>query len=340
MSLFKRPGSPFWYCEFTVKGTRITRSTQTASRREAERFQRDLRRQAREEFNTKTTPSVSLTLDQACGKYWVEHGYKLRDARNVERWLRYVLIHLDGGLPITELSDAHVNDLVAGMRKQGTGEVAINRTVVALQGVHNRASKYWKDKVLVIHWKLHKTKETARTNWISVEQAQALLAELPEHTRRLVMFMLTTGIRQKEAFELRWDRVSLERSQITIIAKGGITRDVELSAEAAMILAETPRIGDQVFDTTNWRRHFDKAKRTAGVSNLRWHDLRHTFASWLGRSGASLDVIKNTLGHSSITVTQKYRHVATTEVREALNRMPTIGEHANVVPLKRKTDGG
>lgn len=340
MSLFKRPKSPYWYCEFTVRGVRITRSTGTASRREAERYQRNAREAAKKELNAKTTPSVSLTLDQACGRYWIEHGHRLRDARNVERWLRYVLIHLDGGLPLSDLRTKHVNDLVSGMRSAGRGEVSINRTVTALQGVHNRASKIWEEPCAVIDWKPHKSKETARTNWISVDQAQALLAELPEHTRRLVMFMLSTGIRQKEAFELCWDKVSLERSQITIIAKGGVVRDVDLSPEAAMILAQAPRLGGQVFDTTNWRRHFDRAKRTAGVADLRWHDLRHTFASWLGRSGAPLDVIRDTLGHSSISVTQKYRHVARTEVREALNRMPTIGEHANVVPLKRKTDGG
>ncbi|MCB1509999.1 MAG: tyrosine-type recombinase/integrase [Hyphomicrobiaceae bacterium] len=84
------------------------------------------------------------------------------------------------------------------------------------------------------------------------------------------------------------------------------------------------------------RKRFDAAKRGAGLPTLQWHDLRHTCATWLGQSGVSLDVIRQQLRHSSITMTQKYRHVARSEVRDALHALPTISPTGgNVVPMKR-----
>jgi integrase len=341
MSLFKRDGSPNWYCEFVVKGNRIVRSTGTPARREAERFEKDLKAQVRQKLREERGQlKPQLTLDQACARYWLEHGSRLRGAYDTQRWLRYVVKYLDGNLPLSELSAKHVTRFVQRMRDDGIGEISINRTISTLQGVHNRAGKLWEEPVSVIGWKPFKTKERARMRWISQEQAQFLLEHLPDTTRHLVMFMLLTGIRKREAFELEWSRVHFDRECITIIAKGGIVRDVPLSPDALTLLHEIPRNGPDVFDTTNWRRRFDAAKDAANIDDFRWHDLRHTFATWLGQSGSSLSVIKDLLGHSSIAVTQKYRHVASSEMRDALQRVPSIRPNTgNVVPLKKKLSG-
>jgi integrase len=121
-----------------------------------------------------------------------------------------------------------------------------------------------------------------------------------------------------------------------VILKGGRSREVLLSPEALAVLHEVPRTGSHVFDTTNYRNHFDAALRAAGVEDFHWHDLRHSFATWLGQSGAPLEVIRDQLGHSSISVTQKYRHVVGSEVRAALQKLPTISPNStNVRSLKR-----
>lgn len=337
MSLFKRDGSPNWYCEFVVKGSRIVRSTGTQARREAERFERELKAQLKQRIKDESGRiRPSTTLDQACGRYWLEHGSRLRGAYDVQRWLRYIVLYNDGSLPISELSPRHVTEFVNRLREAGIGEVSINRTVTTLQGVHNRAGKMWEEPVKVIGWKPYKTKERARMRWITQDQAQALLAALPQPTCDLVMFMLITGIRKREAFNLTWSRVHLDRSCIVIIAKGGVVREVPLSPDAITLLHEVPRSDDLVFDTTNWRRRFDAAKVATNTDDFRWHDLRHTFATWLGQSGASISVIKDLLGHSSIAVTQKYRHVANTEMQDALHRVPSIRPNSGVVvPLKK-----
>lgn len=72
------------------------------------------------------------------------------------------------------------------------------------------------------------------------------------------------------------------------------------------------------------------------MPGLRWHDMRHTLATWLGQGGAPLEVIRDQLGHSSISVTQKYRHVVAGEVRDALQKLPALAPAGTkVVRLKR-----
>jgi hypothetical protein len=248
--------------------------------------------------------------------------------------LRYIVTGIPKETPLADLSTKHITEFVADMRHAGRGEISINRTVTCLQGVHNRASKAWEETVRVIDWRKLKTRERARIRFLEHDEAQRLMSELPVHIRAVVLFILTTGLRKVEAFRLTWDKV--RTGSVLVVVKGGYEREVLLSPEAALVLAETPRAGRYVFDTTNWRRHFEAARQRADVADIRWHDLRHTLATWLGRSGAPLEVIRDQLGHSSISVTQKYRHVVSSEVRESLQRLPTIGPSSgSVVPFKK-----
>ena len=336
MAIFKRPGSPYYYTEFEFRSRRVVRSTRTASARDAHAFERRLRDEIARE-TPKPSAAPSLTVDQACGKYWAQHGKKLADARNVERWLKYVVAFIgERDTPLHEISAKHVTAMTSAMETNGIGRIAINRTVTCLQGVHNMAAKKWEESVKVIDWRQHKTKERARTRWITTERAQILLAALPLHIRLLVLFLLTTGLRKREAFTLVWARVHFETCTVNVRVKGGEDREVLLAPEALLVLQEVPRASRYVFDTTNWRKHFEAALAKADVENFRWHDLRHTFATWLGQSGAPLEVIRDQLGHSSIAVTQKYRHVVQREVREALQRLPSLSPSSDVVVQMKK----
>lgn len=332
MSLYRRKGSPFWWTEFVIRGRRVARSTGTASRREAEQFERGLRDQIARE--APTPRPAGQTLDAACGRYWIEHGRRLKNADHIARHLRSITEHLDNTLPLADLSTRHVNDLVVGMRAANRGEIAINRTVTTLQGVHNRAAKVWEWPVRVIRWKGHKSKERPRIAHLTLAQATALIAALPEHIATLVRFLLLTGLRRGEAFGLTWDAV--QSDAVSVRVKGGYVRRVLLADEAIDLLANLPRDGRYVFDRTNWRKAFEAGKRAIGQPDLRWHDCRHTHATWLGQAGVPLDVIRDALGHSSIAVTQKYRHVVSGEVRAALQKVPTlIPNSGKVIGLKK-----
>ena len=69
---------------------------------------------------------------------------------------------------------------------------------------------------------------------------------------------------------------------------------------------------------------FHVALKKAGITNFRFHDLRHTFASWLVMDGASLMEIKELLGHHDITMTMRYAHLAPDRLRDAVGRLDRV----------------
>lgn len=340
MSVFKRPGSPFFYCEFVVARRRISRSTGCTSARDAKQFERTLKAQVRADSRRQPV-APSLTLDQACARYWTEHGRHLRWAHEVERHLKTICTVIARDLPLSDLSNKDVTDLIAARRADGVMPGTVNRTTAVLQALHRRAAGQWDVSVRAIDWRRHKLAEPKeRVRWLTAEEATRLLEALPAHVELVVRFLLLTGLRKAEGFDLTWDRVHLDRMTIEVVAKGGIRREFAISPAAAVVLQQCPRGSRHVFDLTNARKHFDAGCKAAGITDFRWHDLRHTFATWLRQGGAALEVVSRALGHSGIAVTQRYAHVDQAEVRAALHQLPSLGTSTDKVavfkPRKRR----
>jgi hypothetical protein len=146
-----------------------------------------------------------------------------------------------------------------------------------------------------------------------------LLAACGESRNRalmdLVEFALFTGLRQGEALSLTWDRVDRARGVIRLeLTKSGRRREVPLNTNADAVLARraTPESSDYVFGSHNWnsfRSAWEAALASAGIEGVRFHDLRHTFASWLVQRGRTLREVQEALGHQTITMTMRYSHI-------------------------------
>lgn len=340
MSLFKRPGSPYWYAEIQVRGRRIVRSTGTSTRRVAETFQRRLREEAKKEAdrlgaNASVKGAVlNYTVDQMFGRYWIEHGSKLSWAHEVEGYAKRI-VAIVGHILVTNLTTQDCAYLIETLRNGGTGLVALNRFIAVFRGAHTMAAKKWGVPTHIIDWKLLKTKEPhERVRWLTKDEAARLLACLPPHVALIVEWSLYTGLRKLESLNLTWDRVDLANGFVEVIAKGKKVRRILLSDAALNVLARCPKGGRYVFDRTNLRKHFKAGLELGGISNFRFHDLRHTNATWLRQRGASLEIVQRALGHSSIQVTQRYAHVDDQEVLTASNRIETVSP-TNVVQLTR-----
>jgi len=148
-----------------------------------------------------------------------------------------------------------------------------------------------------------------------------------------------TGCRRGELLNLEWSRVLLERERETITlnarhTKSGKPRQVPMNTTATAAVhrraswrAEHAPDSPWVFcrqggaKVKSLRNGFEVAAKNAGLTDLRIHDLRHTAASWLVTDGVPLEVVKELLGHSSITMTERYAHLAPHRVREAVNRL-------------------
>lgn len=156
----------------------------------------------------------------------------------------------------------------------------------------------------------------------------------PDHLTPMVLLSLNTGMRRGEVFALRWEDVELDHARLTVrgeTAKSGRTRHIPLNLEAIATLrdwkAQDANGSELVFPGrtgetfNNVKRSWARVLADSRIEAFRWHDMRHHFASKLVMAGVSLYVVKDLLGHSTITVTERYAHLAPDLAAEAVAKL-------------------
>ena len=160
------------------------------------------------------------------------------------------------------------------------------------------------------------------------------LMHFGDHLTPAVLLSMNTGLRRGESIKLRWACVDFNRRLLTVEgrnAKSRQTRHVPLNEEALSVLQrwrEQSGTGMRVFNViTGFQAAWEKLLERAAISNFRWHDLRHHFASRLVQHGVPLNTVRDLLGHSSVQMSLRYAHLAPDQRREAvakLNERPLL----------------
>ncbi len=231
--------------------------------------------------------------------------------------------------------------LIAAKRDElakGRGGATVNRYIAALSHVGTIAANEWhliEDNPLR---KVRKRPEPrGRVRYLSDEERVALLRETKAsqnpYLHTIVVMALSTGMRWSEVTTLRWPNVDLARRVIVLEhTKNGDRRAVPLIGEALDQLKElrkTPRIDtDLLFPSdndpqrpNNVRKAWDKAVERAKLEDFRFHDLRHTAASYLAMQGATTAEIAAVLGHRTLAMVQRYAHLSEQHTVGVLERM-------------------
>jgi integrase len=143
-----------------------------------------------------------------------------------------------------------------------------------------------------------------------------------DHLKPMVLLGINTGLRRGEIFNLNWSDIDFGKKTLTVegaTSKSGQTRHVHLNSEIMPLLKEWKKQskGGLVFASpvtggrfNNIKRAWGQLRDRAGISDFRFHDLRHTFASKLVMAGVDLYVVKELMGHSTIQMTERYAHLA------------------------------
>ena len=163
------------------------------------------------------------------------------------------------------------------------------------------------------------------------DQVKCLMGELPAHQRETVMFALATGLRQRNVLELEWSQVNLELHHAWIHAGQSKNRRpiaVPLNDTAIQVLQR--QIGkheSRVFtyagkplkaaNTKAW----GNALKRAGITDFRWHDLRHTWATWQRQAGTPTHELQRLGGWRTGAMVERYAHLAPEHLAIAAKRL-------------------
>jgi integrase len=349
MSLYKQKGSSRWWYKFQFKGREVRESSGTGDRETAEQVEAKRKRELFEQDRLGVKPT----------KLWddavISYLETLPEGRNKEQTkaeLRWSLQFLRGKpLPSIDLEalQALQRAKSASIAKR-TGKPAapgtINRVLGVIMSVlHHAASAEWIAAVP----KLPKVPDRKKViRFITREQARALLLELRLHQRAMVIFALETGWRRSNVTQLRWDQVDLERRIAWVNpdqAKEGEAIPAPLSDVTVALLRQfvgngSPYVflyrGKPVKQTAT--RAWRAALKRAGIENFRWHDLRHTWASWHRQDGTPTAVLKELGGWKDDRMPGRYAHLGADHLAEYVQRRKGLGIEVGIALKKKKPE--
>jgi integrase len=237
--------------------------------------------------------------------------------------------HLD------KITSRDITEFHQGMVSNGYAKGTANRGLVLLKHMFNQALKWQTPGVTfnpAVGVKLFEA-NNARERYLTAEETQRLFAAIEKsknnQLKYIVPLLLLLGCRKRELLDARWEHFDLDRRMWRIpISKSGKSRHVPLSKAALDILVQLPRFEgcpyvvpnpDTLKPWVNFQRAWDNARKVAGLSDVRIHDLRHSMASNMVNSGRSIYEVAKVLGHSQLKTTQRYAHLSQETLLEAVD---------------------
>lgn len=318
MSLYQRTGSPYWHYSFNLNGIRFRGTTGETDKARAKQVEAERRYEAKQ----RKTHKDPWRVRDCFGAYWQEHAKHKRSSEFVRRKLDALSRILGPDTMIADLTNANILDYRAKRRGEGLELASVNRDFNCLKAALNHAHQMHGQEIPALAWKrLRADEPPGRDRFLSRDEYRRLLDVSDAALQRIVIFAVATGLRKANILGLDWSEVDLASGLITVTVKGDKRHTVRMTPELrAMLGMERDRRG-RVFDLKNFRKRWDGAVKRARLDDFRFHDLRHTFASWARMAGADIADICEALGHSSVAVTMRYAHIEPKLHKSAFDRV-------------------
>lgn len=330
MSLRKR-GQVWWIDILAPSGQRVRRSTGTGDKTLARQYHAKI--EAEFYRQDKLGEKPKRRWEDAVVRWLKESSHKasLADDKSHLRWLDR---HLRDKT-LDRIDRRLIDAMTEARQAMGVSNATVNRTLEVLRAILNKAVNEWEwlDKAP----KIRMLKEPRRrVRFLTHAEAKRLLAELPEHLSDMAAFSLHTGLRRNNVTGLTWQQVDLKERRLWIHpdqAKARKAIPVALNAEAVAIVAKwTGRHPTHVFcfrgtpTTQVSTKAWYGALARAGISDFRWHDLRHTWASWHVQMGTPLYVLQEMGGWESPEMVRRYAHFSPEHLRPYADRLRPLRE--------------
>lgn len=260
--------------------------------------------------------------------YWNEHAKLARNSKTIETHFADLQSGLGKDLKASRLTAGALMDYRARRRAKGVKAHSINREFAYLRAAYNHCHRFHGQALPRVDWKGLKAAEPPhRIRFLSREEYDRLMAAAHPDIRPVILCAVTTGLRQNDVLSLDWRQVKLTERIIQLKrVKGNKAHTVRIAPAlmAALSTTAVDRRKGKVFDTTGFRYRWYKAVLDAKLDDFRFHDLRHTFASWARQAGADIADICEALNHSSISMTMRYAHIKPDTHLTAFDRVSAV----------------
>ena len=314
MGIRKR-GSVWWVDFTTPSGERVRRSAETDDKLQAQELHDKLKNEVWRVSKLGDRPQRSW--NDAVVRWLTEQSHKA-SLESDKIHLRWLDKHLNG-VDLTAITRDRLDKIGAAKKAEGVAPATVNRVMEILRAILRKCADDWEQinrapKVRMLR------EPTRRVRYLSREEAQRLLQHLPTHMADMASFSLSTGLRRANVTGLRWDQVDMVNRHAWVPpdqAKARKAIPVPLNDDAMNVVArQVGKHRDLVFSfrgkqvqqvsTKAWYGALERA----GIVDFRWHDLRHTWASWHVQGGTPLFALHELGGWESAEMVRKYAHLA------------------------------
>lgn len=319
MPLLKRAGSPYWYIRFSLGGRDIFESSKTTNRKEAQQLEHSLRERVWRELKLGETPAK--TWEEAVAEWSLRKASKRSLKRDTQ--IFDIASEVWKGKRLDQITSEEVAKYTRTLL-QHTSPGNTNRHLSQLRAFF-RASVEWQLVGSMPTVKLVSAPDFEPTI-ISREQFNAFLTQLPGHIIPLAKFGAATGLRYSNVARLRWERfgndpyINVEAATVTVpstSAKAARPIHIPISTAALDIVRDMERsksgyvfvdhLGRAPVGSVKTAWH--NARARAGLPRLRFHDLRHAWASWHLQEGTPSRIVQELGAWASPSMVKRYGHL-------------------------------
>lgn len=331
LKLSKRSRDKTFKMRGTINGRRVEESTGFADKASAQQVlnarNAELDRHRLEVAVLGRSPAISFA--EAIEVHLAEGGSK--------RFLNPLFDEL-GTVTVDKITQELVNNVARKLYPKAS-PATINRQV------YTPISSILRKVNVFIKFKRPQNRRPKEIKVLTQDQAYKLISVSAEHLRPLIVFLLFTGARIGEALWLDWSCVSFDKMHVIFPkTKTGKPRGLPLHPDVIAALSTLTHRQGEIFRRPDGQRYkrlsyhdcddtsagsriktsFKSACRRAGLSNVRVHDLRHTWATWHYEQNHNLLGLMTAGGWTSLKMVQRYTHYNTEELRTDINALPTL----------------
>lgn len=277
--------------------------------------------------------NIPLLRDFALEKYLPFVRETKRSWRTDETLLRKHILPAIGRLALDEVDAVAITGLLQSLSRTGYSTGTTNRVLVLIRYMFNLAARWQVAELKNPTASLKTVPDRRCQRFLTSEEAKGLQAALDQDQNQIaakaIRLLLLTGARRNEILAAKWDYVDWENATLLVPrSKSGHARYIILSRPAVDLLMARKKessseyiFASEVTGRPSTSLHFPwtRIRKRAGLIDVRLHDLRHSFASFLVNGGVSIYVVQKLLGHAHVATTQRYAHLSDETLSSAVN---------------------